>query len=93
MQLTERVVFKTMLQRGNRIQVPKLVRWRYKLDTYQIFNVNVTCANLFCVGRESFLARMSKDGRIVIPKLVLAMLGHQKPTLEGYIMDVILDPS
>jgi hypothetical protein len=36
---------------------------------------------------------MSKDGRIIIPKLVLAMLDHEKPTLEVYVMDVILDPS
>ena len=75
------------------MQVPKLVRWRFKLETNQILNVNVTVVGLFSAGRESFLARISKDGRIVIPNLVLAMLKHDKPTLEGYVMDVILDPS
>jgi len=30
--LTECVEFKTVLQRGDRVQVPKLVRWEYKLE-------------------------------------------------------------
>jgi len=30
--LTEKVKFKTLLQHGNRIQVPKLVRWQFKME-------------------------------------------------------------
>jgi hypothetical protein len=37
MPLTENVSFKTVLQRGNRVQVPKLVRWRFKMDSEQVF--------------------------------------------------------
>jgi hypothetical protein len=33
--LTERVEFKAVLQKGNRVQIPKLVRWRFKLETDQ----------------------------------------------------------
>ena len=36
MSLTEQVEFQTALQGGNRVQVPKLVRWKYKLDSDQV---------------------------------------------------------
>jgi hypothetical protein len=36
---------------------------------------------------------MGKDGRIVVPKLVLAILKRDKPNLEGYVFEVTLEPS
>jgi bifunctional DNA-binding transcriptional regulator/antitoxin component of YhaV-PrlF toxin-antitoxin module len=92
MPLTEKVSFKAMLQRGNRVQIPKLLRWRYKLETNQILNVTAQCLNTFR-GAESFFARMSKDGRIVIPKLIIALLKDDRPDLQGCLMQVILQPS
>lgn len=74
------------------MQVPKLIRWRFKLEPYQILKVNVTGLNLWG-NPQSFYARMSKDGRIVIPALPLAILGSGKPNLTGYIMMVTLEPS
>jgi hypothetical protein len=81
-----------MLQRANRLQVPKLIRWRFKLDTDQIFKVSVSVVALWS-ARESFFARIGKDGRIVVPKLILAMLKLDKPNLEGYVCEVTLEPS
>ena len=34
-----------------------------------------------------------KYGRVAIPKLVLDLLKNDKPNLEGYIIEVILEPS
>jgi len=45
--------------------------------------------NLFYVERQSFLARMIKDGRSY-SKLVLTLLKNGKSTLEGYVMEVML---
>ena len=47
MPLTERVDFKAVLQKGNRVQLPKLVRWRFKLETSQVLKVTVTAVNVF----------------------------------------------
>ncbi len=42
---------------------------------------------------KSFFARISIDGRIVIPKLILDLFRHDKPTLVGYVFDVTIEPS
>lgn len=42
---------------------------------------------------QSYLSRMGKDGRIVIPKLILSLLKRDKPNLEGYVIEVTLEPS
>jgi bifunctional DNA-binding transcriptional regulator/antitoxin component of YhaV-PrlF toxin-antitoxin module len=89
--LTERVSFKTRLQRGNRVQVPKYVRWYYKLETTQILEVTVGILGVWHPP-QSFLSRISKDGRIVIPKLTIALFKDGKPNLDGYVADVRLAP-
>jgi hypothetical protein len=40
--LTEKVTFTAVLQKGNRFQVPKVVRWRFKMDTKQVLKVTVS---------------------------------------------------
>ena len=95
MPLTERVYFKTRLQRGNRIQLPKLIRWKYKLEQEQVLKVSLTALGYFC-GWESFYARMDKSGRITVPRLTLAIMlsgDRDKPDLNGAVMDVRLEPS
>jgi len=89
--LYERVKFSTKLQRGNRIQVSKYVRWRYKLETSQTLQVTVSAVGVFC-SSQVFLARMGKDGRITIPKLNLNLLQDRKADLTGYAMAVTLEP-
>jgi bifunctional DNA-binding transcriptional regulator/antitoxin component of YhaV-PrlF toxin-antitoxin module len=95
MPLTEPVTFKTVLQKGNRIQLPKLVRWKYKLEQDQILKVSVTALN-FYGGWETFYARMDKSGRITVPKLVLKLLedaAEEKQSLTGAIMEVNIEPA
>ncbi len=91
MPLTERVSFKTRLQRGNRVQVPKYVRWHYKLEPTQILEVTVSILGAWRPP-QIFLSRISKDGRIVIPKLTITLFKDGKPNLDGYIADVRLAP-
>ena len=92
MPLTEKVNFKTPLQRGNRVQIPKLVRWQFKLEPNQVLKVTVRIYGLVVIS-ETFYAQMGKDGRVVIPKLILDLLKRDKPSLEGDIMEIILEPS
>ena len=90
MPLTQKVTFKTMLQRGNRVQVPKLVRWQFKMETEQVLKVGISTINLW-TGWQFFYAKMGKDGRILIPKL--ALLRSEKPNLMGYVMEGTLEPA
>ena len=90
--LTEKVSFKTVLQRGNRIQVPRLVRWRFKMDSEQVLKVGVAAVDLW-TGWQSFYARMGRDGRITVPKLTRELLQGEKRKLAGYILDVTLEPA
>jgi hypothetical protein len=68
------------------------VRWQYKLDSSEVLKVTVTIVGTLGI-RESFLARMQKHGRIHIPDLTMALLKRDKPSLEGLIMEVTLEPT
>lgn len=90
MPITDSVSFKAVLQKGNRIQIPRLVRWQYKLEPTQVLNITVEVEG--AVGSEEFLGRMNKDGRVTIPKLVIDLLKDEEETLEGQILEVTLTP-
>jgi len=90
--LSQRVSYKTTLQKQNRLQVPKLVQGQYKLESSEVLKVTVTIVGTLGV-RESFLDRMQKHGRIQIPELTIALLKRDKPSLEGYAMEVTLGPT
>jgi hypothetical protein len=90
--LTQKVSFKTMLQKGNRVQVPRVVRWQFKLDTEQVLKVTVTAFNVWS-GWQTFYARMGRDGRITVPKLQRELLRDREQDLTGYVMDVTLEPA
>ncbi len=92
MPLTDKVSFKTKLQRGNRVQVPRLVRWQFKMETDQVLQVWVHVVNLW-TDWQHFYARMGKDGRILIPKLTLELLQGEKSSLAGYVLEVTLKPA
>lgn len=92
MPLTEAITFKTRLQKGNRVQVPKLIRWRFKMETEQVLKVGVTAVNLW-TGWQFFYTKMGRDGRIVVPKLALDLLRGENPNLAGYVMEVSLEPA
>jgi hypothetical protein len=90
--LTDKVSFKTMLQKGSRGQVPKLVRWQFKMEPDQVLKVGVNALGVW-TSWQFFYAKMGKDGRKLIPKLALALLRSEEPSLEGYVMDVSLKPA
>jgi len=91
MPLTEKVTFTTVLQRGNRMQVPELIRWQFKMETDQVLNVGVNDLNLQS-GWRFFYSKMSKDGRIYIPLLILTLLQDERSSLAGHILEVTLEP-
>ena len=80
-----------MLQTQNRLQIPKLLRWEFKLETSDVLEVTVTIVGVLGV-RERFLAKMQRGGRIAIPNLTMALLKRDKPSLEGYAIEVTLEP-
>lgn len=79
-----------MLQKKNRLQIPKLVMWQYKLDDSEVLKVTVSVVNLWG-SHESFVAKVQKGGRIVIPKFTIALLKHDKPSLQGYPIEVTIE--
>jgi bifunctional DNA-binding transcriptional regulator/antitoxin component of YhaV-PrlF toxin-antitoxin module len=92
--LTELVKFKAVLQKGNRIQLPKVVRWRFKLESDQVLKVTLTAMNSFGAW-ETFYARMDRSGRITVPKLTLRLLqsrAYEEQGLTGAVMEVRLEP-
>ena len=89
--LTEKVTFNKRLQRGNRVQIPKYVRWGYQLETTQILKATIQVVKLWSVTSQTFLTRPSKDGRITIPNLTMQLMSPNQ-NLEGQIMQVTLQP-
>lgn len=81
-----------MMQRGNRAQVPKLVRWQFKMEPDQVLKVGVNAINLW-TGWQFFYAKMGKDGRITLPKLQRELLRGREQNLTGYVMEVTLEPA
>ena len=92
MPLTQRVTFKAMLQKKNLIQVPKLIRWKYKLEPTETMKITVNLVESMGL-RENFIGNMHKDGRILIPKIQRALLRGGEPSIEGYIFEVTLEPT
>lgn len=91
--LTERVCFKGMLQKGNRLQVPKLVRWQFKMDSKQVLKVTLKAVGAF-KGYQSFFAQMTKEGRITVPEIPLELLKPDtEDSLKQYIMEVTIEPA
>jgi bifunctional DNA-binding transcriptional regulator/antitoxin component of YhaV-PrlF toxin-antitoxin module len=72
---------KQHFRNAHRLQVPKLIRWKYKLEPTEILKATITIVGVLGV-RESFLATVHKDGRLVIPKLTMTLLKRNEPSLE-----------
>ena len=92
MPLNQKIPFKTAIQRGNRLQIPKSIRWQFKMEPDQLLKVGIKVLNQ-AGGWQFFYAKMAKDGRINITKLTTALLKGEKETLEGYILEVTLEPA
>jgi hypothetical protein len=85
--------FKAVLQRGIRIQVPRLIRWSYKMEQTQVLKVSVHFEGDWS-SREEFFAQISKDGRICVPKLTCGLLkaAYEEESIIGAIVVVLLRP-
>ena len=92
MALTEKVSFTAQLQKNQSFQVPKLIRWRFKLDNSQALKVGVNFLELH-KNWQFFYTKMRKDGRITIPKLILNLLDNEEMSLIGYVVEITLEPA
>lgn len=72
MSLTHIESFHARLQRGNKVQIPVLIRWKNRLEPGEVYSVEVSKADKY--KSEKFYVRLGKDGRIVIPKLAVERL-------------------
>lgn len=65
--------FHTRIQKRMRIQIPRLLRWKYKLKPGRVMRVQIAVET--ASSPSQFLARMQKGGRITIPKTTAEILG------------------
>jgi hypothetical protein len=62
------------------------------MEACQVLRVNVRIAGSFV--DEWFLARMTRDGRLTIPKLTLKLLQEgEEESLEGSVLEVTVEPA
>jgi hypothetical protein len=93
--LTRAICFRAVLEKGKRFQVPRVVRWEFKLESSQVLRVTVDVVGSYGQG-ESFFGRMNADGRITVPKLTFDLLQGRNEdvgSLLGQVMDVRLEPA
>jgi hypothetical protein len=90
MPLTHRVTFKRPLEGCNKIQVPKLIRWQFKLEPDQVLHVGIAG---FGRGWEYFYSKMGKDGRIYIPKATMFAASGKTENAAGCLIEVTLEPT
>ena len=88
--LDKRISFKSTFRNG-RLIVPKLYRWQYKIEISQILKVTINLT-VDWSNKESFLAKIRKDGKIAIPKATQHRL---KPNLDlkDCSIDVTVEPA
>jgi cupin superfamily acireductone dioxygenase involved in methionine salvage len=93
MPLTEKITFTTTLERSDKVQIPKLIRWRFKIENDQALKVAVNFLETH-KGWQFFYTKMRKDGRISIPKLVLSLFEEdEKTNLAGCALEVMIEPA
>jgi hypothetical protein len=62
------------------------------MEADQMLKVYVRIEGSF--GEERFLARMTEDGRLTIPKLTLKLLQEgEEGSLEGCVLEVTVEPA
>jgi hypothetical protein len=100
MPVTEKVSFTATLQRLSAVQIPKLIRLRFKLERDQPLRVGVNFLDLH-KGWQFFCAKMGGDGRLAIPKLILNLFmsmnrslhEHEQINLAGCVLEITLAPA
>ena len=92
MPLTEKVTFTGQLQNENKLQIPKLIRWKFKMENDQALKIGVNFIELH-KGWKFFYTKMRKDGRITVPKLTLQLVGSDESCLAGLVVEVVVEPA
>jgi hypothetical protein len=93
MPLTHLVRFKAVIGRGNRIQIPRLIRWEFKFETAQLLK-----GQIYLFGRgveEIFYVKMNKDGRITVPKLNASLIKRElgdEESIYHQAFEITLEP-
>jgi len=91
--LTQNVTFQGVLEKGNRVQIPKLILWQFKIETDQVLKVGVNARESYR-GWQFFYAKMDKQGRILVPKLTLSVMAREENQIfVGQVLEVILQPA
>jgi bifunctional DNA-binding transcriptional regulator/antitoxin component of YhaV-PrlF toxin-antitoxin module len=94
MPLTELASFKAKLENRNRIQIPNVLRWRYKMEQGELLKANVRVFDSENYEEETFLAKMTIDGRLTVPKLTMEILKKREgKNLTGTILEVTISPA
>jgi len=86
--LNRSVSFKSAVQEGNRVQVPRLIRSQFRLEPTQVLEVRICAAERIGVNVETYYAKVREDGRLGIPKLVMKLCEIK----AGDIVEVTLSP-
>ena len=92
MPLTQRATFKAVLTKNKQLQVPKIVRDQFKLEATKTLKVTVSVVGILG-AKETFFTRMYNDGRILVPKVPLSQLRRNEPSIEGFPLEVTLEPA
>ena len=67
MPLTQKVTFETMLEKGNRLQIPKLIQWQFKMEQNQVLRVGVSPKRVWGGGAKFFLPKWISRGEFSSP--------------------------
>jgi len=94
MPLTELASFKAKLENRNRIQIPTLLRWRYKMEQGELLKANVRVFGSENYEEEIFLTKMTSDGRLTIPKITMNVFKQrEEKNMTGCILEVTISPA
>jgi len=94
MPLTEIASFKAKLENRNRIQIPNLLRWRYKMEPGELLKANVRVFGSENYEEEIFLTKMTSDGRLTIPKITMNVFKQrEEKNMTGCILEVTISPA
>ena len=94
MPLTEIASFKAKLENRNRIQIPSLLRWRYKMEQGELLKANVRVFGSENYEEEIFLTKMTSDGRLTIPKITMNVFKQrEEKNMTGCILEVTISPA
>lgn len=84
MPLTCEEEFVGRLQKGNRVQIPVLIRWKNKLKPGEVLRVCIYVEGV----EECFYVRLGAGGRFTIPEVIRARIAVR----PGDILEVTLLP-